>query len=354
MIATKRDAHRHDDETVEFVNLVRRPRTILEAVTVSRSIRQMPRKASVNPILFGTNDRSGYVFRSTIDNTGAAGILSASVAETASALGQGKLQLPRLSQSLTLPITVLSNLGNRGLYDMDIVSTQVNSKHGGPRGPFDEQPLDSTMVPTYPMLWSHKAKRERRMTVEADTMGVVRPGCRERAIEAWEKTASQLHFNRDFQINSQSLTACLTPQPTIGGTAWPNFVCNNKHWEKPIALWANTSLGLFGFWWIGTRQQQGRARLTISKLPSLSVLDPRVLTPTQLDTATRIFEAFQDRELLPANEAYRDSVRQALDRVVIIDLLGLPEEVIEPLELVRRQWCAEPSVHGGKGTAPNS
>ena len=56
--------------------------------------------------------------------------------------------------------------------------------------------------------------------------------------------------------------------------------------------------------------------------------------------------------MLPANEAWRDEARQALDRAVLIDLLELPEEVLKPLALLRRQWCAEPSVHGGKGTAP--
>ena len=37
---------------------------------------------------------------------------------------------------------------------------------------------------------------------------------------------------------------------------------------------------------------------------------------------------------------------------MLIDLLGLPEDIMEPLAMLRRQWCAEPSVHGGKGTAP--
>ena len=55
--------------------------------------------------------------------------------------------------------------------------------------------------------------------------------------------------------------------------------------------------------------------------------------------------------MLPANEAWRDVARQDLDRAVLIDLLGLSEDLLEPLNLLRRQWCAEPSVHGGKSTA---
>ena len=70
------------------------------------------------------------------------------------------------------------------------------------------------------------------------------------------------------------------------------------------------------------------------------------------DDAESIFEEIQQLNFLPANEAYRDDTRQLLDRRVLIDLLNLPESIIEPLELLRLKWCSEPSVHGGKGTAP--
>ena len=52
------------------------------------------------------------------------------------------------------------------------------------------------------------------------------------------------------------------------------------------------------------------------------------------------------------NEAYHDETRQALDEAVLTDLLGLPEDILEPLALLRLQWCQEPTVHGGKATRP--
>ena len=200
------------------------------------------------------------------------------------------------------------------------------------------------------MLWSHDAKRERSLVVPPDSEGEVRPGCDDRAVSVWKRTASRLHFNRDFRINSQSLTACLTPNKAIGGTAWPNFILDQEEWTLPLVLWSNTTLGLLAFWWVGTRQQQGRARLTISQLPRLTVLDPRSLSEDQLAQAEAIFEQFRGKEFLPANEAYRDDARQALDRAVLVDLLHLPEGILEPLGILRDQWCAEPSVHGGKKT----
>ena len=186
------------------------------------------------------------------------------------------------------------------------------------------------------------------MIVMPDSAGEVRPGCGDRAVDVWQRTASRLHFSLDFQINSQPQAACLTPGLSIGGRAWPNFLCVDRRWETPLVIWANSTLGFISFWWIGTRQQQGRAILTISKLPALTVLDPRSLTAQQLDRADEILERFRDRTMLPANEAWRDDVRQALDRAVLVELLELPEDVLEPLALLRHQWCAEPSVHGGR------
>ena len=60
----------------------------------------------------------------------------------------------------------------------------------------------------------------------------------------------------------------------------------------------------------------------------------------------------KEQKFLPANEAYRDPVRKALDRFLLLELLELPEEILEPFDRLRLQWCAEPSVHGGKRTAP--
>ena len=250
---------------------------------------------------------------------------------------------------------------------MDISGTEVN-RAGVYRGPFDiERPARPD--DHYAALWSHDADRERRLVVEPDSRGEIREGMRDKAAKVWE-TATRLHLRRDFRLNSQSLAACLTPERTIGGTAWPNFrVEGDPRCEEALALWANTTPGLISFWWIAGRQQQGRARLSISQLPRRTALDVRPLDDGQLQQAERLSAEFAKREFLPANEAYRDETRQALDpprrrgplplppprapaRAVLGGLLGLPESTIEPLAALRLQWCEEPSVHGGKPTRP--
>lgn len=190
------------------------------------------------------------------------------------------------------------------------------------------------------------------LVVEPDSRGRVRRGMATKALHVWKRTAARLHFNLDFGLNSQSLAACFTPEPVIGGRAWPSFEPDDERWAPPLLLWANTTLGLMCFWWSAARQQQARACLTITALPDLPIVDPRRLDDSQLAAAERIFDEFQDRRFLPANEAYRDRTRIDLDRAVLVDLLRLPENVLDSLDVLRRQWCSEPSVHGGKSTRP--
>jgi len=353
-----------DEESndVLYVNLQERPADLVKAVEVARSIariasqntRKIPLTQSGPLTRSGSVDIGeasiGNFIRAGIDDGGCAAIAEPDLADFARAVYAGGLRLPRLHGISGVPLTKLEELGTRGPVDRDISGTQADRIT--PRGPFDIKSMTRWQAAAYPVLWAHNAKRETRMVVEPDRQGRVRPGCNSKALKVWA-TASRLHFNRDFQINSQPLAACVTPEPAIGGTAWPTFKLRDTRWEPAVLLWANTTLGLISFWWIGTRQQQGRARVTISKLPELTVLDPRALTDRQLDTARKIFEQFKDRQLKPANEAYRDDTRLTLDKAVLVDLLGLEEsKVMPPLAVLRDQWCREPSVHGGKATRP--
>ena len=341
----KRDPDAPCGDTL-FVNLLRRPRSRAEAAALAGAARRIPEERRSGRIFVGEDDMGTFV-RAPLAEGGCAALREPALATAMLSLRDGKLALPRTNQRPTVPTTCLNELGTRGKVDRDIAGRNAD---GTPRGPFDIVTLRDR--PLYPVLWRHAAARERNLIVEPDREGIVREGFQARANDLWQATASRLHFSRDFQINSQSLAACLTPKKTIGGRGWPNFLAQREEWEAPLAVWANSTLGLMSFWWVGTRQQQGRAMLTISRLPSLTVLDPRRLSAPQLEAARLIFDNFKGRELLPANEAYRDDVRRALDRALFTDVLSLPEALLEPLDALRQSWCAEPTVHGGKGTRP--
>ena len=345
VVATKcRAGQEGSNKKTLFVNLYHRPRSFAEAFEIARSVHRLSPQARQGRIYVGDRETIGTYIRAPLSQGGCASLRETTLANVALGLLKKTLRLPQ-GYSVSLPTIQLRSLGDEGLYHLDISGGISN---GVPRGPFEIVPIHG--IPQYPVLRSHDAKRERSLVVPPDSEGEVRPGCDDRAVSVWKRTASQLHFNLDFRINSQSLTACLTPAKAIGGRAWPNFIPEQEEWTIPLVLWSNTTLRLLAFWWIGTRQQQGRACLTITQLPRLTVLDPRSLSEDQLAQAEDVFESFKEKEFLPANEAYRDDARQALDRAVLVDLLHLPEEVLEPLAILRDQWCAEPSVHGGKKT----
>ena len=347
IVATKSDPP-FQPTPVLYINLFRRPQTILDAISTARTIVELPATRKAGEIKIGSKQPVGNYIKSTLANTGCGGVANGAVASAAMALTCGTLHLPQRKNDAKLPVTRLASLGNRGLLHRDINGNELTPK-GKRRGPFDIAPLyGEHSSPTYPVLWSHDAQSEKSLIVTPDHRGIERTDCEEQAIDVWNATASRLHFNQDFQINSQPLTACITLENTIGGPAWPNFLCTNAQWEIPLCLWANTTLGLLAFWWRGTRQQSGRARLTLSRLPRLTVLDVTKLTTAQIDHAREIFSAFQNRTFLPANEAFLDTTRQDLDFAILVDLLALPEEIMPPLALLRKQWCEEPSVHGGK------
>ena len=332
VVATKRSGGK---SPAAYSNLAARPSSLLEAAVEAKNAK-------------------GRSVQGDILDAGAAGVRSTSVIEAARNLEAGNLRLPRQSKAIGLPVVPLGAVAARGLVDRDINGGFPDRNETGPaRGPFTVRAIRSGEVPTYPMLWAHSADRERRFVVSPDSCGDPRPNDEARAAERWNSAASRLHANRDFRLNSQSLAMCITPEKCLGGRAWPNIIPCSPLSEIPLLLWANSTPGLILFWWHGTRQQQGRACITVTKLPGLPVLDPRTLTDSQMDHCRAIFEDFKDKPLLAANEAYRDETRKVLDRELLFgvtSVLQLDPGLEEGLDLLRKQWCAEPSVHGGKGT----
>lgn len=347
LVATRGENDESEREKICIANLYSRPKTPLEAGVTARAINLNLADSEMKsgPIRHTEIQWAGSFFRS--DDWSAVGIREFSIARFMEAIAAGNLLLPQRRKPVPIPICPLNRLGQRGYLDRDI---NGRTSDGQPRGPFDIELL--SVVPEYPVLWSHDAKRERLLVVAPDSQAVARRGCQERGVKLWHEGASRLHFNRDFRLNSQSLAACLTERVTLGGRAWPNFL-TNEHWEIPIVLWANSTMGLVSFWWAGTRQQSGRSILTITRLPQLLSIDASSLSAEQRTTCEQIFDELRDRSFLPANEAYRDEARQALDRMLLIDVLGLDAGLMDHLAILRNQWCAEPSVHGGKETRPH-
>ena len=348
---------RSDDEPGEthdpitFVALRERPRSTTDAAGLADAI-QTANRAGARRITIGDELR-GVLTRGDWGAGCAASILHGDLAEQIENLKRGLLKAPRTGDVHELPVTPLGTLGTRGLLHRDISGTAVTGYRADgtarQRGPFDIVSLGSDS-PTFPVLWSHHRHAERHLIVSPDSEATIRPGADEEAATAWA-TASRLHFSLDFRLNAQSLAACMTVEPTLGGRAWPNVRLEDPDNEPLIALWANSTLGLLLFWWDGKLEHAGRSCLTISQLPDLTVLDARKLDKRQRRDATVLFRTLRNRPLRPAYEADQDETRRKLDEELLTNVLRLPRSALDAVAVVRRQWCNEPTVHGTKANA---
>ena len=184
VVATKSNV-RQPCKPTRFVNISRRPKSVLEAVSIARGVYRIPSDQPFASVMIGGNDKIGCSIQSTLSDTGCAGLRNIGVVQGASGLVRGKLQLPRQDSPIPIPVTLLGELGHRGLYHMDISGTECNSS-GSPRGPFDIVNFELGEFPTWPVLWRHNAVLERKIIVKPDSAGEVRVGCASRAVGCLE------------------------------------------------------------------------------------------------------------------------------------------------------------------------
>lgn len=349
VVARKRFKPADETQRGTFVSLFRRPPGLAQASVLSQPIINTRRARPIdgNPsggtrLPVGTTtagEMLGAPLSPDGEPWGPVRIFDFSLAQIAWHLRFSKLWLPTIGTNPpNLPIAPLNAVGQLGLVHRDITGP-------APRGPFDK--IDPTTHPQYPSLWNHDAPRETRILCQPDSGLQVREGMKDRAEEVWA-TASRVHLNSDFTFGSQPLAVAFTDAPSLGGRVWPNVAFPDERWDYAFALWGNSTLGLFAYWWHSSRQQLSKASMTIRSAESLLILDLRALTDQQLATAEAIFNDFRDKELQPAYLADADPNRALLDRRVICDLLGFDQNVYTLVRRHAARWCYEPSVHGGK------
>lgn len=338
-----------------FVNLISRPATKLEASETARAIkaaiRETVKPGTQSDIHIG-NDIIGFVRLETIRRNHrwtAIRIANGSLVDRLHKLQQGILRLPQSSIDFPIPVTQVGNLGQVGPLSRDISE----------RGPFirvEKYSSDNE----YPMLWNHypvkKADQvgkdpQKTMLTRPDSHGRVRDGQDKEAALLWQN-ATYLHINEDFQFNGNSTAAAYTPQKALGGRMWPTLQMASPEQEKALCVWLNSTLGLATYWIQSDRGQDGRGAISVTAIPGLVALDVKKLNREQLQAAVRIFDDLKEKRMLPGNEAWRDPVRKELDERLFVEVLGLTAAEVAQLDILRRQWCKEPTVTATKKTGP--
>jgi hypothetical protein len=353
-----------------FVSVRERPPSTLAGASARTEINRLRESGTIRtleegpvggtPLLFGS-DTIGSVIDAPLPKTGGwnlARIADFALAQTAYQLANlGRLWLPSMpeTQAVPIPISMVGKIGKIGPYHMDVMG---KTAAGGVRGPFKVVKITGGKVPTYPVLWSHDAVRERTLAFDAESEGIplkgTTAGDREmisrKVGEVWG-TASHCHFNRDLRFNSQSTAVQFSPHKAIGGRAWPAVQLPSEDLEKALVVWGNTTLGLLLYWWHSNRQQAGRGSIGKASLVSLPVLDVTALPKAQITKAATLFDSVANKPLRPIHEMDQDSVRRQLDQRFLSEVLGLNAVVVEAVDLLRRKLAHEPSILGGKGSA---
>lgn len=340
-----------------FVNLKARPETNLEARETAHAIKAAIRAANQpgdqRDIKIG-DETIGFVRLDAVERNRrwtTVRIANDTLVQRLRQLEQGNLRLPQTSTDLAIPFTTIGQIGQVGPLDRDI--TEAN------RGPFIKKE-GYTSDQEYPMLWNHypneikkrKGKDpQKKMVTRPDSHGEVKPGEDDQAVAMWQN-ATYLHINRRFQFNGNSTAATCTPQRALGGAMWPTVKMAAPEHEKVLCLWLNSTLGMAIYWLESDRGQDGRGGTTVTAIPDIPVLDVTRLSPEQLQAAVQIYEDLKDQELKPGNEAWADEVRKKLDERLFKEVLSLDDTAVENLDILRRQWCKEPTVTATKETGP--
>jgi len=334
--------------TAVFTSFIHRPQGFAHSAAIAREFVKQTHIRGVDSGPFGGTllrvgeEQNGEMLTAPYDSEGspwaAVRLFDSSLAQSAYALSNSQLWLPRVASAFDLKVVPLKVIGARGIYDMNIAGTSSSA-------PFSKIPPSPTA--TYPALWNHSAKDETRIVCKPDSQLQPKDTMEQRAVEVWA-TASRAHLSRGFRFNSQPLAVAFTESKCLGGRAWPNVFFSNDRYDYAFAIWGNSTLGLLSYWWHANRQVAGRGDITVTSAETLPTLDLRALTDAQLATAKDIFDDFRTRDLMPAYLADADPNRAHLDRRVICDLLGFDHSIYEAVRRLAAKWCAEPSVHGGK------
>ena len=344
IIARRLHAGEQPNRTAHFVNLNERPTDRLAAQEVARTVRALVSNVTEPgrhaPITIGSR-QMGFVSLESIDRHRkwtAVRISDGGMYRRVKRLTQGELLLPQRIEAVHLPITRLGDLGQIGPVHRLFSSAFARSK-GANAGT------------EYPFLWNHDFRRQDRMLVSPDSSGELREGMESAGMRLWD-SASNLHISCEVAFNSNPTAAAFTNRRAGGGRAWPNVRMVSEAFERATCAWFNSTLGMMCYWIDSNRTQGARGGTTVTAIPNIATLDLTQLTPDQISAAVGIFDELSDERMLPANEAYRDPVRQEIDRRLLTEVLQLDEDAADQFAILRTQWCMEPTVTGTKRTGP--
>ena len=323
-----------------FITLRERPRDTRDARLIAQAIRQTIRDLGEEAP--GTNTEISREIRLEGESRGAAiitelpqddiwqmaGVIDQGIIQAVKDLREGRIELGTDLPPATLPVIPLGEIAEIGAADKRVQEFMEASRPGSP---------------SHQVLQHHDCTNQKTLEINGQEEMSVRTGM-ERREPGISRNKSRLHLSNNCRYNSQPTTACMTGDPSMGGQGWPSLHVKDGRYEKALTVWLNSSLGLITHWAVSNRTRNGLGYLNQTQTRLLPVLNIAMLTETQLDRMTAIFDENRRRTLRPASMAGADPLRADLDRRIIEEVLGLGEETTRAVRDLCSRWCREPSV----------
>ena len=196
-------------------------------------------------------------------------------------------------------------------------------------------------VTAYPAVEGHDTEQRKSLTCSPD--GYLSPlakpkgGQRSGYGERLWKQAGQLLVGARFRLNTARIVAMRSQTAVLSSMWWPIRIAEASS-EKSLAVWLNSSLGLLSLMSIRSTTEGSWVQLKKADLKELSVLDTRVLTTSQLEELSKLFDEMAEAEFERLPGMADCPARRRLDDG-LSEILGLPD-----LDNLRRLLASEPVV----------
>lgn len=339
IIATRRPTQGNSvsntpEHRVNFVNLWQNPDGILDAHRMAQAIVDTP-PAKIEDVGAALLEVDGVHVGEAVSIPEAKivgrqwmGVQFARADLTRSAmrlLDDGIVSIPGETTGAKVPLCALGEVGDIG--------PDVRDLQDG----FDR----TDTVTAYPMVENHDTEQRTRLTATPDKylspLTAARRGRRLKpAAQLWAKSGKLLVSER-IRLNTVRITSMCTDIAVLSNVWWV-ISTNNSNYEKAVAVWLNSSVGLLTL--LATRNTTMGAWVKLKKadLKEMPVLNVRAISAEQLQALADLFDKLADEEFERLPSMAECAARRRLDDGMS-EILGLPD-----VAGLRRLLATEPVV----------
>lgn len=326
-----------------YVNLLRNPRSIHEAIDLANRIVQAPTPAAVedegiSPITSPggkLGEMVSFPPAGQAQNWVGALFAQTELMRIYLTLGHGALRVPAKNQTVPLPLCRLGSLG-------DIGPDRKRISEGFKVTRDDWTP--------FPGFWGHKSERDRKIQQQPNVNLAVwleSPRGPHYGPHLWERAGRMLLVER-VRLNTHRVIAIGFDSDVLGNVWWalkPRGL--NQMQEQALLLWLNSSLSILLVFGCRVITQGAWTQMKQPAWQSMAALDVRSLSSRQLKVLSDTYRGLSDHDLKPLAQLKTDDTRCEIDSA-ISKALDIPE-----FSFVRDLLHREPGMTA-KGLPPRN